>query len=105
MAAATDMDVSKAQALFNANLFGVMRMVREFAPLIIAAEGKIVNNASFAGCIALPFHSVYAASKAALLSYGDSLRVELKPFGSVPCSSWLSSALNRNSGPACRSFR
>lgn len=78
--AATDLDISRVQALFNTNLFGVMRMVKAFAPLVISAKGKIVNNGSAAGTTALPFRSAYASSKAALHSYGDALRLELKPF-------------------------
>ncbi|KZV92770.1 NAD(P)-binding protein [Exidia glandulosa HHB12029] len=78
--AATDLDISRAQSLFNTNLFGVMRMVREFAPLLVKAKGKILNVGSVAGLIPVPFRSVYGASKAALHSYGDSLRLEMKPF-------------------------
>lgn len=76
---ATDMDISKVQTLFNTNLFGAMRMVKAFAPLVIAAKGKIVNNGSMAGTFPLPFRSAYAASKAALHSYGDALRLEMQP--------------------------
>ncbi|KZV97820.1 short-chain dehydrogenase/reductase [Exidia glandulosa HHB12029] len=78
--AATDLDISRAQVVFDTNLFGVMRMVREFAPLLVKAKGKIFNIGSLAGVIPVPFRSVYGASKAALHSYGDSLRLEMKPF-------------------------
>ncbi|KZV92777.1 NAD(P)-binding protein [Exidia glandulosa HHB12029] len=76
-----DADVSEVEALFAANLFGAMRMVKEFGTMVIAAKGKIVNNGSIAGTIPMPFRSAYGASKAALHSWGDSLRVEMAPFG------------------------
>ncbi|KZV97818.1 NAD(P)-binding protein [Exidia glandulosa HHB12029] len=78
--AATDFDVSRAQAAFDTNLFGVMRMVRDFAPLLVKAKGKILNVGSVAGLIPSPFRSIYSATKAALHSYGDSLRLEMKSF-------------------------
>jgi len=62
------------------NLFSVMLMCKEFAPLLIAAQGKIVNIGSVAAIIPYAFGSVYNASKAALHSYGDTLRVEMEPF-------------------------
>ncbi|KAL0632891.1 NADPH-dependent 1-acyl dihydroxyacetone phosphate reductase [Maublancomyces gigas] len=66
--------------IFEINLFAVMRMVQEFAHLLIAAEGTIVNIGSVAGIMPFAFASAYNASKAALHSYADTLRVELKPF-------------------------
>jgi len=63
------------------NLFSVMLLCKEFAPLLVAARGKIVNIGSIAGLFPYAFGSVYNASKAALHSYGDTLRVEMVPFG------------------------
>ncbi|THC95752.1 hypothetical protein EYZ11_004749 [Aspergillus tanneri] len=45
------------------------------------ANGTIVQIGSVAGVIPYVFGSVYNASKAALHSFSDSLRVELAPFG------------------------
>ncbi|KAA1475166.1 NAD(P)-binding protein [Dentipellis sp. KUC8613] len=77
----TDIEVAEAKKLFDVNLFGVMAMVKEFVHLLIASQdGRILNISSVAGTINLPFGSVYNATKAALNSYGDTLRVELAPF-------------------------
>lgn len=38
-----DTDVAVVQRMFDINLFGPMRMVRSFHPMIIAARGAIVN--------------------------------------------------------------
>lgn len=38
------MDMDDVTALFDTNLFGVMRMVKEFVhPLIASGDGRIVN--------------------------------------------------------------
>ncbi|KAK7055539.1 Arabinanase/levansucrase/invertase superfamily protein [Favolaschia claudopus] len=78
---ATDVDIEEVQAMFDINIFGVMRMVQEFTPLLIASgDGRIVNIGSIAGVMPYPFGSAYNASKAALHSYGNTLRLELAPF-------------------------
>ncbi|KAF8192803.1 NAD(P)-binding protein [Mycena galopus ATCC 62051] len=78
---ATDIDIDEVKGMFEVNLFGVMRMVQEFAPLLIASgDGRIVNIGSIAGVMPYPFGSAYNASKAALHSYGNTLRLELAPF-------------------------
>lgn len=73
--------MDKVKALFDTNIFGVMRTVRDFAPLLIAARGKIVNVGSVVGVLPYAFGSAYNATKAALHQYGDTLRVEMAPFG------------------------
>lgn len=78
---AVDMDMSEVKAMFDVNVFGVMRMCQVFAPLVIEAKGTIVQLGSLAGIMPYVFGSSYNASKAALHSYSDTLRVELKPFG------------------------
>ncbi|KAJ7630100.1 NAD(P)-binding protein [Mycena polygramma] len=78
---ATDIDIDHVKGLFDVNLFGVMRMVQEFVPLLISSgDARIVNIGSIAGVMPYPFGSAYNASKAALHSYGNTLRLELAPF-------------------------
>ena len=79
--AAIDVDVEEVKRLFDTNLYGAMRMVKYFAPLIIAAEGKIINIGSVGGVLPLGFGSAYNATKGALHAYSDTLRIELAPFG------------------------
>ncbi|KAI9828944.1 MAG: hypothetical protein M1819_006443 [Sarea resinae] len=73
--------MAEVRQLFEVNLFAVMRMCQEFIPLLIAAQGTIVQLGSLAGIMPYVFGSAYNASKAALHSYSNTLRVELEPFG------------------------
>lgn len=77
---ALDVEMDEIRQTFEANLFGVMAMCQSFAPLLIEAKGTIVQIGSLAGIMPYVFGSVYNASKAALHSYSDTLRVELAPF-------------------------
>jgi len=78
---ATDLEIDTVvKAMFEVNVYGVMRMVQEFVHLLIAAEGTIVNIGSVAAVMPYVFGSAYNATKGALHSYGDTLRVEMKPF-------------------------
>lgn len=64
-------------------------MVKSFIDLLIASgSGHIVQIGSIAGVVPLAFGSTYNASKAALHAYGNTLRVELAPFGFVVNSSY-----------------
>lgn len=75
-----DIDFAEVQSVFDTNVFAVMRMCKEFSPLLIEAKGTIINIGSLAGVIPYVFGSVYNATKAALHSYSETLRVELAPF-------------------------
>lgn len=46
-----DTDVEQVQKMFNVNLFGPMRMVHHFHPLLIRARGTIVNIGSIGGIV------------------------------------------------------
>ena len=66
------------------NALAPMYITREFLPAMIAGAGResrIVNIASAAGMLSNPKMSVYAASKAALIGWSDSLRLELTQQG------------------------
>ncbi|PGG95205.1 hypothetical protein AJ79_10197 [Helicocarpus griseus UAMH5409] len=78
---ALDVNIAEARAVFETNFFAVIGMCQAFAPLLIKAKGTIVQVGSIAGIIPYVFGSVYNASKAALHSFSDTLRVELAPFG------------------------
>ena len=63
------------------NALAPMYITREFIPGMIAnayRESRIVNIASAAGTLANPRMAVYAASKAALIGWSDSVRLELE---------------------------
>lgn len=46
---ALDVDFDEIQQTFEVNVFSVMRMCKEFAPLLIEAKGTIVQIGSLAG--------------------------------------------------------
>ncbi|KAI2643561.1 short chain dehydrogenase [Xylaria nigripes] len=77
---AADTEVKEVEKMFAVNVFGPMRMVHIFHPLIIQAKGTIVNIGSVGGIVPYVYGSSYNASKAALHHWGDTLRVEMKPF-------------------------
>ncbi|VUC37201.1 unnamed protein product [Clonostachys rosea] len=78
---ATDTDVGEVEKMFAVNLFGPMRMIRHFHPLLIKGKGTVVNIGSVGGIVPYVYGSSYNASKAALHHWGNTLRVELKPLG------------------------
>ncbi|KAI0120149.1 NAD(P)-binding protein [Nemania sp. FL0031] len=78
---AIDTDVTAVKRMFDINLFGPMRMVRTFHSMIIEAKGTIANIGSIGGIIPFVYGASYNASKAALHHWGNTLRVEMAPFG------------------------
>ncbi|KAK6811407.1 hypothetical protein RU639_012871 [Aspergillus parasiticus] len=78
-----EVDLAEARATFETNLFAVINMCQTFLPLLKKAQGTIIQIGSAAGVIPYVFGSVYNASKVALHSFSDTLRVELVPSGSV----------------------
>jgi len=69
------------------NLLGPMRVVSTFTPVILqhstASSPIIVNVASIAGRIALPFGGVYSATKFAIVGWSDTLRKEFSLVSSI----------------------
>ena len=60
----------------NVNLRGTLLVTREALPLLRAAGGLVVTLASIAGTIPVPGLAVYGATKAALVSFTNSLNRE-----------------------------
>lgn len=74
--------VEQAQALFDVNVFGVLRTVRAVVPVMRQQRsGTIINVGSDQGVRANIFHTMYAPSKAAVESLSQVLRWELQQFG------------------------
>jgi NAD(P)-dependent dehydrogenase (short-subunit alcohol dehydrogenase family) len=78
---------------FEINVFGVIAVTQATLPLLrqhVAKNGRgsarLVNMGSIAGRIAQPIVGPYTASKFAVESLTDSLRMELRPQGIVVCS-------------------
>nr|WSX74287.1 SDR family NAD(P)-dependent oxidoreductase [Streptomyces sp. NBC_00899]WSX79648.1 SDR family NAD(P)-dependent oxidoreductase [Streptomyces sp. NBC_00899] len=66
---------------FDVNVLGLMAVTRTFLPALRASRGRVVNIGALSSLVALPFFGPIAASKAALASMTDSLRIELRHQG------------------------
>lgn len=67
---------------FGVNLFGVVHGLQAMVPHMLArGEGHVVNVASLAGLVSVPFNSVYAASKHAVVALSESLAGEFAALG------------------------
>lgn len=78
---AIDVTDEMFETTFNVNVFGPVRLTREFIPLLINAKGTVGFTGSVSGLVPFPFSSIYSATKAAIHQYAATLRLELKPFG------------------------
>ncbi len=77
-----DTPIEIAQAQFNTNVFGAMRVCRRALPLMRSQQnGVIINVTSIAGEFSMPFQGWYSASKFAVEGLSDALRAEVRPFG------------------------
>jgi short-subunit dehydrogenase len=71
--------LQEAQVLFDANFFGVVRMVNAVLPgMREKRRGLIINFGSLAVDLPIPFHAFLTASKAAVAAYSDALRLEVR---------------------------
>lgn len=73
--------LAQLRQLLEVNVVGVIAVTQVMLPLLRAARGRVVNVGSLNGLVAAPFLGPYAASKAALESLSDALRMELAPWG------------------------
>jgi NAD(P)-dependent dehydrogenase (short-subunit alcohol dehydrogenase family) len=74
--------MDRIKALFDVNVFGTLRVIQTFLPLLRAyGPARIVNVSSTATRIPVPFTGIYAISKFAIMGITNSLRFELAPFG------------------------
>jgi len=78
---AADVPVEEFEWLMDVNVFGVYRATQAFAPMIIAAKGRISNIGSISGTGSSRFFSHYSASKHGIEAYTDSLAAEMEPLG------------------------
>jgi 1-acylglycerone phosphate reductase len=81
LAMAIETSFEEAFKMFNANLFGILEMNKIFAPMVVAAKGKIVFTGSVSGYTPHPSQAVYNSSKAAVELYARTLRIEMRPLG------------------------
>jgi NAD(P)-dependent dehydrogenase (short-subunit alcohol dehydrogenase family) len=86
LAGAEESSVDQAQALFDVNLFGVIRATNAVLPIMRNQKaGRIVNISSVLGLIPAPFSALYSSTKHALEGYSESLDHEVRTFGIRVC--------------------
>lgn len=75
----SESDAGEMRQMMELNTQTLVRLTREFLPMLIAAErGYILNVASTAAYQAVPYLAVYGATKAFVLSFSRALRRELR---------------------------
>lgn len=89
-----EMDLDAIENIIRTNVIALELLTRQVLPgMIERRRGHIVNIASMAGKIAVPYHAVYSSSKHAVVGFSWSLREEVKRFGvgaSVVCPTFVS---------------
>ena len=70
------------RAMYETNVFGLIDVTRQAIPALRRAGGAVLCNITSSSILApVPFYGPYRSSKAAVSAIGESLRVELAPFG------------------------
>lgn len=79
-----EVDQREWEWVAGVNLWGVLHGVQALAPDMVARdEGHIVNTASVAGLLSIPFLSPYSATKHAVVGLSKSILTELSMLGSA----------------------
>jgi short-subunit dehydrogenase len=79
---AEESSIAQARALFDVNVFGVIRVTNAVLPAMRRqGKGRIINMSSILGLIPAPYNALYASTKHAIEGYSESLDHELRAFG------------------------
>lgn len=82
LGAAEETSIAEAQALFDTNLFGLLRTIKAVLPHMRAQRaGRIVNISSVLGFLPAPYMALYSASKHAVEGLSETLDHEVRQFG------------------------
>lgn len=74
-----DLPTEGLRDIFESNLFGWHELTRQVLPVMRAqGHGRIVNNSSVLGYVAMRYRGAYIATKFALEGWSDALRIELR---------------------------
>ena len=77
-----EVPLEQVKATFDANVFGLLAVTQAVVPSMAERRsGTVVHIASIVGQVATPFAGAYCSTKAAVISMGDCMRLELAPFG------------------------
>lgn len=95
-------DLGVMARILATNVMGLAATLGPFIPAMVArGSGKLVGIGSVAGIRGLPGHGAYCASKAAAISYCESLRGELRNSGVqvvTLCPGYIATPLTQNNG-------
>ncbi|MCC7596112.1 oxidoreductase [Janthinobacterium sp. FW305-129] len=81
-AGAEESSMAQAQAIFDTNFHGVVRMTLAVLPHMRAqGGGRILNIGSVVGFLPMPYGALYAATKHAIEGYTESLDHEIRGWG------------------------
>lgn len=85
MGPVSELSTEQLQQQFATNVFAPIALTKAMLPLLRKAASKsqpaqVVNIGSISGILTTPFSGAYCATKSALHSLSDALRMELKPF-------------------------
>src|SRR5207248_50270 len=81
-AGAEESSIEQAQAIFDTNFFGIVRMTRAVVPhMRHQGSGRIINIGSVLGFLPAPYMALYSATKHAIEGYSESLDHELRTRG------------------------
>jgi len=81
-AGAEESSIAQAQAIFDTNFFGLVRMTRAVLPhMRRQGSGRILNMSAVFGFLPMPYMALYAATKHAVEGYSESLDHELRTRG------------------------
>jgi NAD(P)-dependent dehydrogenase (short-subunit alcohol dehydrogenase family) len=82
LGAVEETSIAEAQALFDTNLFGTLRVTQAVLPQMRAQRfGRILNISSVLGFLPAPYMGLYSASKHAIEGLSETLDHELRNFG------------------------
>jgi NAD(P)-dependent dehydrogenase (short-subunit alcohol dehydrogenase family) len=77
-----ELPVSDLEKALDVNLLGIVRVNKQFLPMLLQRKGRIIILSSEVGRqTAAPFNGIYSISKHALEAYSDALRRELAMLG------------------------
>lgn len=81
-AAAEESSTDQVKALFDVNVFGVVRMTNAVLPVMRRqGNGRIINMSSVLGLVPAPYSAIYSATKHAVEGYSESLDHETRALG------------------------
>ena len=77
-----DLDADQVERVFAVNFMGAVHLVERVLPeMLRRGSGHVVAVASLAGLNGLPGRAAYSASKAAMIAFFESLRMDLRDAG------------------------